>query len=212
MHVSVRCECLCVCICPEHNCVSVGQSVHMHTCTLAGCADVPHACTHCEEHIHACPGRACAPDTSLHPCTERTCACTEQRACLSRGSMCACPCRHRLCIRMMSPRAEVLVRVHTLAGSRASAHSTRVCVCPKAPNTSICLHGVSEPALSFITPLPCVPFGNGCVARRGRRGRTCSPGHWEGAPGGCPIQERHLHPPLGCLHKPVCTRLGPGCQ
>lgn len=146
--------------------------MHVHSCALAGCADVPHACTHCEEHIRACPGRACAPDTSLHPCTERTCACTKQRVCLRKGSMCACPCRpchHRLCTHMMSPCAEVLVRVHTPAGSHVCLLTARVCTCPRPPNTSVCLHGVSETTLSFITLLPCVPFGNDCVVRKGRR-------------------------------------------
>ena len=46
---------------------------------------------------------------------------------------------------------------------------------PDALHMPTCLHGVSEPALSFITPLPCAPFGNGCVVRMGRRGRRAAP-------------------------------------
>lgn len=151
----------------------VGKSGHAHTCALGRCAGVPHMCTHCKEHIRACTGRACAPDRSLHPCTECMCVCTKQRVCLHGGDhvrMPLLPPGVHLCD--VTPcGGTCTVCVCTLQPSHTRVCPQHACALTPDPNPpmSTCLHEVSKPTLSFITPLPRAPFGNGCAARTGRR-------------------------------------------
>ena len=160
-----------MCTCSEHDCRKKHTCAHM--CTSRVCR---HACTARSTPVPA-PGepvhetRVCIPAPSARVCApSNACAC-------AGGAYCACPCRHRVCICVMSPRAGVLAPC-VCARPNWVMHMPACSMCVyshRTPPPSTCLHSMSKPTLSSITPLPCAAFRNGCVARMRRE----SPDHWE---------------------------------
>lgn len=211
-HTCVCTECARIRVCT----MSISVYVHLPRARLCVCrkkCTCAHVCTsracrhaigvHALRGAHLCLHRE-SSDTALHSCTERTCVCTKQRMCLHGGEhvrmpllppgvhLCdVTPCRGTCTVCMCTPQL-----------GHAHVCPQHVCVLAPDPPTSTCLHGVSKPALSFITPLPCAPFANGCAARMGRRGRQAAPATGkvllEDVPAG---RGTHVH------HQTVCTSL-----